>query len=197
MMMVAAACLALAACGGGGGSNDQGVSFRAIGMFQEEEKFAPEADVFNLEEPLGDTGRIISLADTIVIANDVNGDGDADGGYIGLENNLDNAINVQGVTVEIVIPGASIPNPVITDFVPLSMTLQRVNVDSEGVRTPDRQFSQTFFVRSNVMAFLNQNQNLWPPTPFNMTVVMTATGISESGDSFDSNEFSYSVIVQP
>jgi hypothetical protein len=197
VVMVTAACLALAGCGGGGGSNDQGVSFRAIGVFQEIEKVAPEADEFDLENPQGDTGRIISLSRTTTIANDTNSDGDADGGYIGLENNLDQAINVQGVNVEIFIPGALIPNPVRTDFVPLSITLQKVTVDDQGIRNPDRSYSQTFFVSSDVMAFLNQNQTLLPDTPFNMNVVMTITGIGETGDSFDTNEITYNVIVQP
>ena len=101
-MLVVAGCIALAGCGGGGGSgsNDQGASFRALGIFQEEEKVAPEPDVFDFENPRGDTGRIISLAATDVIPNDTNGDGDLDGGYIGLQNNLESqSLNVQGVTV--------------------------------------------------------------------------------------------------
>src|SRR4030095_5760795 len=94
MMMVVAACAMVAACGGGGGSNDNGVSFRAIGIFQETEKIAPEDDEFSVENPQGDTGRIVSLANTTVIANDTNLDGDADGGYIGVENQTDQKMNV-------------------------------------------------------------------------------------------------------
>lgn len=196
--VILAAWIALAGCGGGGGgSNDQGVSFRALGVFQEDEKVAPEADTFDFDNPQGDTGRIISLANTTTIANDTNRDGDVDGGFIGVENNLDQAINVQGINVEIFIQGALLPNPVQTDFVPLSITLQKVTVDDNGNRTSDRRYAQTFFVSSDVMAFLNQNVTLLPATPFNMTMVMTVTGIGESGDSFDTNEFTYNVVVQP
>lgn len=194
--VVAAACLALAACGSGG-SNDQGISFRALGVFREDEKFAPETDEFDPEDPMDDTGRMISLANTTSIASDVNGDGDVDGGHIGLQNNLDQSINVQGVQVEIFIPAARLPNPVATDFVPLAVTLGPAVADDQGVRTPTRSFSQTFFVSSDVMAFLNQNVTLLPVTPFNMNVVMTITGISDSGDSFDTNEITYNVVVQP
>jgi hypothetical protein len=104
-------------------------------------------------------------------------------------------LNVQGVTVEIFIPGALIPNPVQTDFVPLAITLGPADGDEEDLSPSN--FAQTLFVSSDVMAFLNQNVTLLPQTPFNMNVVMTIQAISDSGDSFDSNEFTYNVVVQP
>src|SRR3954451_24789006 len=105
-LVVAAVCLAVVGCGGGG-SNDNGVSFRAVGVFQEQEQIAPATDTFDNENPMGDPGREISLSRTTTIPNDVNGDGDLDGGYIGMRNDLTSqSINVQGVNVEIVLPGA-------------------------------------------------------------------------------------------
>jgi hypothetical protein len=50
-------------------------------------------------------------------------------------------------------------------------------------------------VPPDVIAFLNQNQNLLPPFPFSMNVVMTITAVSDSGDSFDTNEVTYGVQV--
>jgi hypothetical protein len=108
---------------------------------------------------------------------------------------MDQGVNIQTVKVEIFIPGAKLQNPVVTDSVPLPVSLPPAAVDEEGVRTPSGTFAQTVFVRPDVMAFLAANQTLLPPLPFDMTVVMTVTAISDSGDSFDTNEISYGVTV--
>jgi len=197
MMMVA--CFALAGCGGGGGgSNDNGVSLRFSGVFQEtQEQVAPAADRFpSPDEAVGDTGTFIVLGETLTVPTDGNKDGDLDGGFLGLENNLDQSVNVQAVKVEIFIPGAKLNNPVVTDSVPLAISLPAATVDDLGVRTPSKSFSQTVFVQPDVLAFLSDNQTLLPSLPFSMTVVMTITAISDSGDSFDTNEISYPVFVQ-
>ena len=193
-----AACFALAGCGGGGGgSNDNGVSFRFSGVFREtQEQVAPAADRFpDAENAVGDTGSFIILGVSQTVPTDINGDGDFDGGFLGLENNLDQSVNVQNVKVEIFIPGAVLNNPVVTDSVPLPVSLPPAAVDDQDVRTPSKAFAQTVFVQPDVLAFLTANQTLLPPLPFNMTVVMTITAISDSGDSFDTNEISYGVTV--
>jgi hypothetical protein len=104
-------------------------------------------------------------------------------------------VNVQTVKVEIFIPGALLNNPVVTDSVPLAISLPAAAIDDDGVRAPSKSFSQTIFVRSDVLAFINQNQTLLPDPPYDMTVVMTITAISDSGDSFDTNEISFPVRV--
>lgn len=203
-IVVTAACVALAAasCGGGGGGsqgdNNQGVSFRAIGVFQEtQEQVAPAADTLpSVDQAVGDAGRIITLGVTQTIPNDLNGDGDLDGGFLGIQNLLNQQrINVTGVNVEVFIPGASIPNPVTTDFVPLAVTLGPAIVP-EGDTSTAIAFVQTIFVPADVMAFITQNQTLWPPTPFNMNVVMTITGTADTGVDYDTNTITYSVVVE-
>ncbi len=198
-MLMMVACFALAACGSGGGSgsNDQGVAVRFSGVFQEtQEQVAPAADRFPDEETaVGDTGSFIFLGDDITVPRDNNGDGDLDGGFLGVQNNLDQGINVQSVLVEIFIPGALLNNPVVTDTIPLAFSLPAAAVDEDGVRTPSESFAQTVFVRPDVLAFLAANQNLLPDPPFDMTVVMTITAISDSADEFDTNEVSYGVTV--
>ncbi|MCC6849718.1 MAG: hypothetical protein IT294_14535 [Deltaproteobacteria bacterium] len=197
-MMMVAACFALAACGGGGGgSNDNGVSLRFSGVFQEtREQVAPAADQFPTpEEAVGDTGSFVILGEDLTVPRDYNSDGDLDGGFLGVSNNLDQSVNLTHVTVEIFIPGAKLANPVVTDSVPLSSSLPPATIDDQGVRSPSVSFSQTVFVRPDVLAFLAANQNLLPEPPFDMTVVMTITGISDTGDSFDTNEVSYPVAV--
>jgi hypothetical protein len=197
--MMMAACVALAGCGGGGGgSNDNGVSLRFSGVFQEtQEQEAPAADRFpTADEAVGDTGTFVTLGVDNTVPGDSNNDGDLDGGFLGLENNMDQTVNVQTVKVEIFIPGAKLNNPVVTDSVPLPISLPPAAVDEADVRTPSKAFSQTVFVQPDVLAFLADNQTLLPPLPFSMTVVMTITAISDSGDSFDTNEISYPVFVQ-
>lgn len=196
-ILMLAACVALAGCGGGGGSNDQGVALRFSGVFQEtQEQVAPAADRFpDEEQAFGDTGGTVILGVTTTVPGDINGDGDLDGGFLGLENNLDQSVNVQTVKVEIFIPGALLRNPVVTDSVPLPFSLPPAVVDDDGTRVPSRSYTQAIFVRPDVLAFLSQNQTLLPDLPFDMTVVMTITAISDSGDSFDTNEVSYPVRV--
>jgi hypothetical protein len=197
-IIVVATCFALAGCGGGGGSNDNGVSFSFLGVFQEtQEQVAPSADTApTVEIHVGDTGREIRLEDTTEIPDDRNGDGDLDGGFLGMQNDLESqSINVEGVNVKIVIPGAVI-NPVATDFVPLGVRLGPAVVPEGGVAT-NVAFAQVIFVQPDIMAFLNQNPSLLPTPPFTMNVVMRLTGTSDSGDSFDSNEFTYAVSVLP
>ncbi len=195
-MVAVAACLALVGCGGG--SNDNGVSVSFLGVFQEiQEQVAPAADTLpTADNHPGDTGRIVDLTAIPAIPNDVNHDGDADGGFLGMENNLTNeSINVTGVNVKIVIAGAVI-NPVVTDFVPMSIRLgPKPAAGSQS--TANIALAQTFFVSPDVIAFLNQNPSLLPPKPFSMSVVMRLTATSDSGDTFDSNEFTYTVNVVP
>jgi hypothetical protein len=196
--MMMAACVALAGCGGGGsGSDDNGVSLGFIGVFREtQEQVAPAADKFpSADEAVGDTGTFIVLGKDLTVPTDQNRDGDLDGGFLGLENKLDQSVNVQNVQVEIFIPGSVLNNPVQTDSVPLPISLPPASVDDQGVRTSSKSYAQTVFVQPDVMAFLAANQTLLPPLPFNMTVLMTITAISDSGDRFDTNQISYNVIV--
>jgi len=197
-MVMMAACFTLASCGGGGGgSNDQGVAVRFSGVFQEtQEQVAPAADRLPDDETHnGDTGTFVTLGEDSTVPRDGNGDGDLDGGFLGVSNDLDQSINVQSVHVEIFIPGAKLANPVVTDDVPLAFSLAAAAVDEQGIRTPSEAFAQTVFVRPDVMSFLAANQNLLPQTPFDMTVRMTIRATSDSGDTFDTNEISYAVAV--
>ena len=202
-MVRVAACFALAACGGGGGgsggSNDQGISVRFTGVFQEtREQVAPAADLLpTAEEAVGDSGTFVVLGTDQTVPRDYNDDGDLDGGFLGVANNMDQSVNLQSVSVEIYIPGAKLQNPVLTDSVPMASSLPPASVDEQGVRTPSVSFTQTVFVRPDVMAFLAQNQNLLPKPPFDMTVVMRITGISDSGDTFRTNKVNYAVAVLP
>ncbi len=198
-VLMVAACFTLAACGSGGGSgsNDNGTAFRFSGMFQEtQEQVATAADRLpDADTHVGDSGTTIVLGVTTTVPFDHNGDGDLDGGFIGLANNLDQNVNVQEIHVQIFIAGAKLNNPVVTDVVPMAISMPAATVDDNGVRTPSQSFTQTVFVRPDVLAFLARNQTLLPPLPFDMSVVMSVTAIGDSGDTFDTNTITYPVTV--
>ncbi len=197
-IMAMAACLALAGCGGGSGSNnDQGIGVRFLGVFQEtQEQVAPAADRLpDADTAVGDTGRVISLSSVLSVPNDLNDDGDLDGGFLGIENDLDQSVNVQHVDVQVSIPGAKLSNPIVTDRVALAVTLPPVTIDDQGVRTGAKTFAQTIFVPPDVIAFLNQNRTLLPVFPFTMNVTMTITAIADTGDTFETNSVTYTVQV--
>lgn len=179
---------------GSGGSNDQGLSFRVFGIFQEiEEKVPPEADKLpTVDEHPGDTGRVVSFSNAATIPNDQNGDGDLDGGFIGLENRMTTQrLNIVGVNVDIEIPGATIP--LRSDFVTLALTLDRRVSEEEDPGLGNVALAQVTFVSRDVMTFLANNRSGLPPTPFDMIVVMTAEAVGDTGDRFVSNEFTYRV----
>ncbi len=192
-VIAAAAALVFWGCGSGG-SNDQGLSFRVFGIFQEiEEKIPPEADKLpTVDEHPGDTGRVVSFSSAATIPNDVNGDGDLDGGFIGFENFMTTQrLNIVGVNVDIEIPGATIPLP--SDFVTLALTLDRKVGEEEEPGLGNVALAQVMFVSRDVMTFLANNRSALPPAPFDMIVVMTAEAVGDTGDRFVSNEFTYRV----
>jgi len=197
---LAAVCLAVAGCGGGGGgsgSNDNGVSFSFLGVFQEVNDVPGSPPVLpTVDNHPGDSGREVDLSQIDAIPNDVNDDGDHDGGFLGMQNNLNQeSMNVEGVEVKIVIAGAVI-NPVATDFVPMAIRLGPAKVAVNETATNEA-FVQVLFVQPKIIAFLNQNPDLLPAKPFTMNVVMKLRATADNGDHFESNEFTYPVTVVP
>src|ERR1044071_9931743 len=77
--------LIAATWGGCGSSNDQGISFRALGFFKDGTGSA------------GDAGRCASLRDDTTIPQLDPTTGEFSGGFMGLENNMVQGINVNRV----------------------------------------------------------------------------------------------------
>lgn len=163
--------------GGCGRSNNQGISFRALGFF---------ADGTGTT---GDTGRNVSLSLDREVPNDVDGDGKADGGFLGLENNMLQGIQVQRVDLSYRVTGASISIP--NDSYGLS---ERLGPSSnQETNNPAIKFSQIVIVSPAIFQFINDNRNQFPQPPFSMIATAVGVGVTDSGDPFFTNRVNYEV----
>ena len=174
-----ASIVALATWSGCGSSNDQGVSFRALGFFTDSTGTEP------------DTGRCAVFADTTIIPNDTSQppDGIPDGGFLGLENSMtQQGINVDHVNLSYTISGSGLGIP--NDVAPLSVRLGPVN-GSES--SPPTAFRQIVIVSPSIMKYLNDNSSRLPDLPFTLVASATAVGTADSGDDFTTNRVTYPV----
>jgi hypothetical protein len=176
---ILASIVALATWSGcGGGSNDQGVSFRALGFFAEGTG----------DPPPGDAGRCASLRDTTIIPNDTDGDGTLDGGFLGLQNSMLQGVNVDHVNLSYNISGSNLAIP--NDVFALSARLGPVD-NTEP--TPTTVFSQIMIVSPAIMKFINDNSSRLPDLPFTLVASATAVGTADNGDDFSTNRVTYPV----
>ena len=177
--IAALAALVLAASwwGGCGTSNNQGISFRALGFF---------ADGTGAT---GDTGRNVSLDLDREVPNDVDGDGNADGGFLGLENNMVQGIQVERVDLTYRVTGSSLSIP--SDAYGLS---ERLGPSSgQEPNNSAMKFSQILIVSPAIFQFINDNRNQFPQPPFSMIATAQAVGVTDSGDPFSTNKVSYQI----
>jgi hypothetical protein len=172
-----ASIVALATWSGcGGSSNDQGVSFRALGFFQDSTGSA------------GDAGRCASLRDTTIIPNDTDGDGSLDGGFLGLQNSMLQGVNVDHVNLSYRINGSNLAVP--NDVFALSLRLGPVNGAEPN---PSTAFSQIMIVSPAIMKFINDNSSRLPDLPFTLVATATAVGTADNSDDFSANRVTYPV----
>lgn len=195
------AALAVASCGGsGGGNNDQGVSFRAVGIFAGQASINDNqitCQIPNVENAIADTAFPVNL-DTIRFFPDAN-DAFADpcGGYIWMENLLLNeAINVQEISVRYEVAGSAIEvpsNSITTGF--------RINPSSSDIQQPSGQPNAILvqllgqILPRIQVVFLQQNQNLLPARPYFLNVYLVAKGQSDDSTNYTSNEIGYQLTV--
>ncbi|MBM4265470.1 MAG: hypothetical protein FJ144_02460 [Deltaproteobacteria bacterium] len=189
-------------CGSGGpdGSNDQGIVFRATGMFRGLESI-DEAEIRctepTVESAIVDTSYTIDIT-TIEDFPDRN-DAFADpcGGYLALQNNLSTqSINVTEIVLEYEIPGAGIP---IDDH---SMrTGQTILPPTSDLEAPSGQVNLVYIpmvgqiVPRTMVEFLNQNVNRLPARPFTMNVYIYANSQSDTGIRYASNTVGYTLTI--
>lgn len=173
---VAAFALVLVAAtwNGCGSTNDQGISFRALGFFAD-----GDGDV-------GDTGRCASLRDDTTIPQPT--EEGFQGMFLGIENVLVQGINVNRVDLSYRINGANLTVP--NDVYALST---RLGPSSGQEPNPPRVFSQITLVSAPIMQFLNDNSSRLPDLPFTMTAFAEVVGTTDAGDEFRTNRVSYQI----
>jgi hypothetical protein len=164
--------VAAASWSGCGNSNDQGISFRSLGFF------------FSNSIADGQSGTCASLCDTQTIPASADG-----GGFLGLENNMNQGINLDHVDLSYHVNGSSLAIP--NDVFALA---GRLGPASGQESSPPQQFIQIIIVSPNIMSFLNDNRSRLPQPPFSMVVLATAVGVADSGDKFRTNRVTFQVL---
>ena len=192
--------LICASCGSD--DNSQGISFRAVGIFQgtvETDKCtAPVAD-----KAIADQSIALPLNNSLFINIDTGFPNASSGfllcrGYIWLENELDNqAIVVDRIDFDYEIPGARISIPSSSSVV--GFKIPPANADPKTTVNPFGQVNiylghlEGQLVPATLILFLRQNQPSLPALPYNMIIHITARGRTDSGDLLVSNEIRYTV----
>jgi hypothetical protein len=183
----------------GSNDNSQGITFRAVGIFQGEQQQG-ECQVPTADNQITDASVVLFLNSALV-----------DGGYpdstsiqsfcrgfLELENNLDNqAIVVDRIDFRYEIPGANMSIP--SNSAPVGWRLNPANADPDTNPNSFGQVNVIFaqldgqLISSTLITFLRQNQPSLPKLPYNMIIHLTARGRSDSGDAIETNEIRYSV----
>jgi hypothetical protein len=188
-------------CGSGGGNNDQGIVFRAMGVFAEiasiEEDMITCTAPLMVDGALSDTAFTISLSGTRQFPDENDAFGNPCGGFLGLQNNLTNqSINVTEISFRYEIPGAGVaigPWSQSTGVTIPSSTFQGTTSSGE----PNVVFVHMLgnIVPQPIIVELNQNVNRLPGTPYVMNVFITARGQSDQGTNYETNEVGYTITV--
>lgn len=180
---VALLAFALSSPVGCGQSNDQGISFRALGFFM-------EAIAQGTTTP-GDAGRIASLQEEDAIPNNIDEDPERDGCFLGIENNLIQGIRVDRVDIDHRVTGTRLAIP--SDA--FALTFRLGPSSGQEPNNPPVASAQIFVVTPQIFEFLNQNRSLLPKPPFTLVSTVRAVGVADSGDVFVTNPVSYETIL--
>ena len=166
--------VAAASWSGCGNSNDQGISFRSLGFF---------ADAGTT----GEAGRCASLTSDTQVPQ-IAPDGTVQGGFLGVQNNMNQGINLDHVDLLYSVNGSrlAIPNDVFA-------VSKRLGPASGQESSSSTVFQQILIVSPNIFKFLNDNRSRLPDLPFSMVVQATVVGTADSGDVFRTNRSTYEV----
>ena len=152
-------------------SNDQGISFRALGFFS------------NTDGDVGELATCASFRDTTIIPGP-----EDEGPAIGIENNMVQGINLNRVDLSYHINGSTLAIP--NDVFALST---RLGPSSGQETSTSTAFAKIILVSPSLMQFLNDNSSRLPDLPFSMVVFATVVGTTDSGDEFHTNRVSFEI----
>lgn len=196
--------LSVAGIGCGGEDNDQGISFRGVGLFQGEVQEGM-CTVPTTSEAIVDAGIAIPL-DGAVAGTDVLASGFPASdtffsicrAYILMANDLRNqSINIERFDFVYEIPGAQISIP--SNSMPTGFRLSPTNANPDTTGNSSGQLNSLFIqpdgqmIPTTLVQFLRQNEPSLPPLPYVMIIHITAVGRTDSGDVLVSNELRYTV----
>lgn len=188
-------------CGDDGNENDQGISFRAVGILQGEVSDG-QCTVPTADSAFADAGVSVPL-DGMVFGFDVLARGYPSSSvgfsicraYIQLQNDLiKQSINVERIDFEYEIPGARLAVPM--NSMPTGFRINPSDADPDTpspfgqvnaiIVQPDGQM-----VPQSLVQFLRQNEPSLPQVPYIMIIHITAHGRTDTGDALESNELRY------
>jgi len=190
--------LVCAGCGSDG-NNDQGIAFRAVGLFigdiSEQRCTAPTTDQAiadpGISLPLGlpqlDLGYP-NVADAFFVCH----------GYLWLQNDLfKQAIVVDRIDYTYEVPGARVAIP--SHSAPVGFRINPADAPPETTQNPFGQVNVFLghltgqLVPARIISFLRQNEPSLPQLPYVMIVHLTARGRTDNGDEIVSNEVRYTI----
>lgn len=212
---------AMIGCGGNGASNnDQGVAVTFLGVFDGSSSGTSNGTPVPTPTPSSTTNGCGDLPTTILTGAMLNLDQASmiqNGTFlasIGLQNNLHGQFfRADRLLLEYFIPGSSVQPPSTTFALNLlagpAEGREQGGTDSTGgIRRPivtslppsfrsncNRAFAQVPLIPPAIFEWLAFNRNQLPATPFDMEVVITLTGLSSSGDRYDTNSGAFGIIV--
>jgi len=161
----------VASWAGCGSSNDQGVSFRALGFF------VPSTGGGSTS-PQGDTGRCVSLRDETIVTS-----------ALGLQNGMvGQGISLGYVNLSYHVSGSSLAFP--GDVAALAGYLGPANGQTTN---PSTGYFEIPVVSPAIFKFVNDNTSRLPPLPFSMVATASAIGTADSGDNFQTNSVNYEI----
>jgi hypothetical protein len=189
-------------CGGSGGNNDQGIVFRATGIFRTLTSVSGGTitctDPITTAQAITDSAGRISLSSTRFYPDRNDGVADPCGGYVGLQNNLSQqSVNAQFASVRYEVPGSAVQVP--DNPVNVGLTVPPPSCeDCTSSGLPGLAYLPLVqqLVPEPIIAFLNQFQNQLPTPPYQMNVFVTVSGQSDQGTNYTTNEIGYTITVE-
>ena len=198
--------LVVGGCGDDGG-NDNGISFRAVGVFRGEQQ-EDQCQVPTVDEAIADQSGSIPLDSPSI------DDGFPDSnsifsfcrGFIWLENNLDRqAIVVDRFDFDYEIPEARIGIPSHSSSVSVRINPADPDGDPETPPPPSPFGAPNVYigqadsqmVPASLILFLRQNRQVLPQLPYPLIIHIKARGRTDSGETLTANEIRFTIQLTP
>jgi hypothetical protein len=193
--------IGMVGCGSDSNTNDQGVSFRAVGLFSGDlseskctvpttsKAISDQGTSLPLNDPRLNFGYPNNTTDTFFVCQ----------GYIWLQNDLVNqAIVVDSIDFEYEIPHTP-PIPIPSEHAPTGIRIYPSNADPATHQNPSGQVNVYIgqltgqLIPAHLIASLRQmnQESKLPPLPFVMNISVTARGRTDNGAGIVSNETRY------